>query len=176
MESRYCVHCGSRAAAEDTVGTERGCGGCGRSWPAAFRFCPVDGVILGPTASGSPREVSVRVVKGHALQDAYVLPTGTHLVGRDVAACAIIAPDDPYLSLVHAAIEVDERGVLITDRGSENGTFTASDGTTSLWHGAEVLVGTTVFEVALTQSEEASSAPIRDDSAPGADTRVSPGS
>ena len=71
----------------------------------------------------------------------WLLEPGTHEVGRDPEALVFL--DDITVSRYHARFEVGERSLLVTDRGSTNGTYVngyRSDEAT-LQAGDEVIIG-----------------------------------
>ncbi|MEE6272559.1 FHA domain-containing protein [Georgenia sp. MJ206] len=96
------------------------------------------------------------------LDDGRVLGAGTTLLGRaprahgDERVDALLAVDDQAVSKTHLTIEIDGRGIRVTDRGSTNGTRLARAGEQSpcepwravtVGDGDQVLVGSTVITV-----------------------------
>lgn len=55
----------------------------------------------------------------------FELPPGEHVIGRS-RSCALPV-EDTTLSRQHAKLLVDERGVLVVDLGSTNGTFVGGE-------------------------------------------------
>lgn len=153
----YCHRCGAESArgmgfdAGDEA-ENRACPLCGRRYSAEYRFCPYDGRPVSPCAKSDAQisaSLLLRVLRGTANQEVIELIDGEHVLGRDVNECSVVARLDPYLNPRHACISVVEGRLTVNDLASENGTFLRCDSPQSLWHGAQLLVGTTVLQVEL---------------------------
>jgi predicted component of type VI protein secretion system len=113
---------------------------------------PVPEVV--PAAGGSTRRKAKAVATLHILEppahagETYPV-SGELTVGR-AAGCAIVVPDDTYVSQVHARVYEQQGDAWVEDLGSTNGTFVNGErlaGPVRLRKGDRVQFGGTVAEV-----------------------------
>lgn len=75
------------------------------------------------------------------------IAAGETVIGRDPSADLIL--DDPQVSRLHAALQASTDAVILTDRGSRNGTYVNGDriDTVELQPGDSLALGSATFEV-----------------------------
>jgi len=98
---------------------------------------------------GSPdpgyRARLVQLLEGGGAGEVFPLRLGENTIGREVGD--VTFPADRYVSARHARLEVSERGVVVSDLGSSNGTFVRIGGPTAVAPGDQLLVGMQLVRV-----------------------------
>jgi pSer/pThr/pTyr-binding forkhead associated (FHA) protein len=98
---------------------------------------------------GSPdpgyRARLVQLLEGGGGGEVFPLRLGENTVGREVGD--VTFPNDRYVSARHARLDVSERGVVVADLGSSNGTFVRIAAPTAVAPGDQLLVGMQLVRV-----------------------------
>jgi len=147
----FCGHCGTRVLAGEgadacincgtlyRIGTDFFCSRCGRRVGSRV-------IIEGVSSSSPPHAESDKKTPRLALLDEhghatclYCLQHGEAVIGRDDADISF--PDDPFMSPLHARVEVRGGRLRVRDLGSRNGSWVFIDRPTRLIDGDTMLVG-----------------------------------
>jgi pSer/pThr/pTyr-binding forkhead associated (FHA) protein len=88
---------------------------------------------------------AVQLFEGGAEGDVFPLRRGENLVGR--LSGDITFPQDGYISSKHAAITVSDRGIVVKDLGSANGTFVRIAAPAPIALGDLLLIGEQILRV-----------------------------
>lgn len=83
------------------------------------------------------------VLAGPARGQRFKLPSNGTLIGRSRGA--ILFPDDPFVSALHASVLVRDGKLFIHDEGSASGVFVSVSGTETILPGAAFATGLRLF-------------------------------
>jgi pSer/pThr/pTyr-binding forkhead associated (FHA) protein len=149
----FCGHCGSRVLPGEGANACLVCGTlyrsaidtfCSRCGNRVGRRVTVEAFSTGPAPStgddsdvGGPRLVLLD--EDGRVTCTYRLDHGEAVIGRD--AVDISFPDDPYMSPVHARVDVKAGQLRLRDLGSRNGSWVFIDRPTKLADGDTMLAG-----------------------------------
>lgn len=106
----------------------------------------------GTAAAGAPRDrkaFTLRLIDPPARRGELIPIRGETTVGR-AGGCALVIPDDTFVSQVHARVWRRDGDTLVEDLGSKNGTYVNGErvvAPTRLRKGDRVQFGHTVAEV-----------------------------
>jgi pSer/pThr/pTyr-binding forkhead associated (FHA) protein len=109
------------------------------------RFHPAD--FVGYLAPSEPKVVATVT---HILADGrdgnvYAVQRFPFLIGREEGN--IICPNDRFMSRKHAFIDLSDKGLVLRDAGSRNGTFVCMRGRIELYEGDYFMVGRQIMRV-----------------------------
>jgi pSer/pThr/pTyr-binding forkhead associated (FHA) protein len=148
----FCAHCGSSVG--PSARGPASCASCGAACdPASDLFCARCGHRVGERVSVQAKGPGTQVLAARnresgprvsllddvgEVKASYTLDRGEAVIGRGDAD---IRFDDPYLSPVHARLELRDGELWVRDLGSRNGTWTFIEQPTRLADGDVLLVG-----------------------------------
>jgi len=98
----------------------------------------------------APSEPKVVATVTHLLADGrdgnvYAVQRFPFLIGREEGN--IICPHDRFMSRKHAFIDLSEKGLVLRDAGSKNGTFVCMRGRIELYEGDYFMIGRQIMRV-----------------------------
>jgi hypothetical protein len=125
------------------------------NWPRSY----IDWQIIWTTGNKAPMGIALQIKSGPLAGQIVTASTGqSFVIGRTPDRAQFAVPHDNQMSGVHFAVECDEKGSRVIDKGSSNGTFlnSARAKEATLANGDEIKSGQTVFVVRIVPDDQLS--------------------
>ncbi len=111
----------------------------------AERYPDQDGTLRYVSPQKSTRFRLLQLLDGGRVGQIHASPTNEVTIGRE--GCDLNFPDDPHMSRRHARLSHDDKGFLLQDSDSTNGTFLRLREAARLSHGDCVMMGQHLLRV-----------------------------